>query len=308
MKRSLMRSAVVALVVLAMTASALPAGAGASRTRPKGSAARPGSGHPVSVSGQVTRGSAPTRVSGRATYGYYDHRYSVSYPGSYWWYWGWPYYYGYWWWGWPYPYAYYPGQERPRPQTGPALVETDVQPKKSDVVLDGALVGQARDYNGSWDVLWLEPGVHSIEFRREGYMTLRLYLDARAGGQYRITERLEKGEGLDPRSMEQPPERPQEPVATELRPGGPGEARRAETALEQGLLRIEASPADAAVYLDGEFLARADELGRMHGALPVALGRHLIEVVRPGFEGQRTEVQVDAEKPVKVTIDLSPRR
>jgi len=296
-------------MVAALAASALPAGAGASRTRPRGSSAQPAAGRSVAVSGQVTRGSAPTRVSGRATYGYSTgHSYPVSYPYSYWWYWGWP-YYGYsWYWGWPYPYyGYYPAPQRPYLQGDPAFVETDVRPKKAELVLDDTPVGQARDYNGSWDVLLLKPGVHSLEFRYDGYMTLRLYVDARAGGRYRITERLEKGEGLDPRSMAEPPEPPPEAVNAEARDEAPQGAGRLELGLAQGLLRIHASPPDAAVYLDGEFLARADELARMHGALPVAAGRHVVEVVRPGYDGQRVDVQVGAEEPATVTVDLVRR-
>lgn len=307
MRRSVSRLALVALVVAAVTVTGLPFVAGAGRTRPRGSAAEPAGGPAAAVSGQVSRGSAPTRVSGKATYGYYGTVYGYPYyPSSYWWYWGWPYSYAYWgYWGWPYYYGYYPASARPRLQTDPAVVETDVRPKKADVVLDGAPVGQARDYNGSWDVLVVKPGLHALEFRHPGYMTLRVYLDAAAGGHYRIADRLERGEGLDPRSMERPPDRAEEPAGRRIRGTVPEESGR--EALAQGLLRISASPPDAAVYLDGEFLARADELARMHGALPVAVGRHVIEVVRPGFEGRSVDVQVDANEPAKVSIDLSPR-
>ncbi len=63
-------------------------------------------------------------------------------------------------------------------------------------------------------------------------------------------------------------------------------------------------PPDAAVYLDGEFLARASELSRLHGSLPVARGPHTIEVVRPGFESRAVDVDVEGEMPVRVEIDL----
>lgn len=70
------------------------------------------------------------------------------------------------------------------------------------------------------------------------------------------------------------------------------------------MLRLRVSPPDAAVYLDGEFLARADELARLHGAIPVAAGLHVVEVVRPGFEGETREIDVTGDRPVELTLAL----
>ena len=74
--------------------------------------------------------------------------------------------------------------------------------------------------------------------------------------------------------------------------------------LKRGLLRLEVHPADAAVYLDGEFLARADELNRLHGAIPVAQGVHAVEVVRPGYVGQTVNVEVGGDEPAKFRVEL----
>jgi hypothetical protein len=178
----------------------------------------------------------------------------------------------------------------------PGAVETDVKPRKSAVLVDGVEVGQARDFNGNWDILFLEPGARSLEFRHPGYMTLRLVVEIESGGYYRIKDRLTKGEGEDPRSMEPPP--PEE--MPEPRPTVPAER----ATIEQGMLRIEARPRDAAVYLDGEFLAGAGELARLHGALPVASGRHVVEVVRPGYTAEKREIVVEAGGTAKVAIDL----
>ena len=119
-----------------------------------------------------------------------------------------------------------------------------------------------------------------------------------------------EGEGLDPRSTGPPPEEP----AVEERPAGEpavelsGESPAARDGLlRSGFLRIGAHPADAAVYLDGEFLARADELARLHGALSVAIGTHVIEVVRPGYESQTATVEVSGKEPVRVVVRLRVR-
>jgi hypothetical protein len=180
----------------------------------------------------------------------------------------------------------------------PGAIETDVSPKKAVIQVDGEYVGQARDYNGRWNLLWLDAGEHVLEFRKNGYMTLRRYIDVQAGRHARIAERMEKGEGLDPRSTE-PPEIAAAPPPQSLSPRDPPQG-----SLRRGSLRLEIGPSDAAVYLDGDFLARASELSRLHGAIPVARGQHTIEVVRPGFTSRTVDVDVEGEMPIRVEIDL----
>ena len=149
--------------------------------------------------------------------------------------------------------------------------------------------------------MWLDPGVHVLEFSKDGYKTLRRAVDVKAGMHARIAEQMDKGEGLDPRSTEPVPVPAADPIGTA--PSG-GREEAPVGSLRRGLLHLEIGPPDAAVYLDGEFLARASELSRLHGALPVANGTHRIEIVRPGFESRTLEVDVEGEEPLRVEIDL----
>jgi hypothetical protein len=174
-----------------------------------------------------------------------------------------------------------------------------VTPKKAEIHMDGSFVGQARDYDGRLNVLWVEPGKHTFEFSRDGYMTLRRHVDVRAGMRLQFAEALQKGEGIDPRSTEAPP-----PTVASERPATAPPPRVDRGSLERGLLHLGVEPADAAVYLDGEFLARADELASLHGALPVARGRHTVEVVRPGYTSRTMEIDVSGEQAVRVEIAL----
>ena len=295
--------------------------AGYARGAPAG-AARYGHRAPTRASGS-RHYTAPRIASGRATYGYRHglgrfpyhgyHRYPYYgyYPYFYGYY-GYPGFYGYW--GWPYLYgglyvsvggayggggAYY---------GGPVVIKTRVQPKHSSVSLDGVAVGQARDYSGTWDKLRVDPGRHVLEFSAPGYQTLRLELDARPGGRFTIEEQLREGQGLGPRST---PERPREqakPAAEpefRYRPETPAAAPQPQ-GLQRGFLKIAVEPPDAAVYLDGEFLARADELARLHGAIPVAQGPHVLEVVRPGFRNRTIDIEVQGREPVEVRLELEP--
>ncbi len=173
-----------------------------------------------------------------------------------------------------------------------AAVETDVRPKRAQVRVDGQLVGQARDFNGPWDLLLLRPGVHMLELSAPGHMSLEIALDAERGGYYHIRESLLKGSGKDPRSSENVPT-----VA-----GSPREPPQGR--LTAGRLHLHIEPADAAVYLDGEFLARAGELTRLHGALSVALGEHTVEVTRPGYVNETRVLIVEPDEPTHFRIVL----
>lgn len=303
MARTVSKSLVAgAMAALLLAVAAVPADAGAPRTRPGGSKASSSSGS--------SGGGGKARASGRASYGHGRHHYRGHYGYGHYGYhghWGYPYYalgfwpYGYW--GTWHPRAYpvrIPGGVY---ENARAVLETDVRPRKAEVRVDEHFVGQARDFNGRWDRLWLEPGQHMIEFRADGYMTLRRYVDLDPAGYLQITDRLQKGEGLDPRSTEKPPSRA--PASAKQRPPRPPVPGT--ESLKRGLLRLEVRPGDAAVYLDGSFLARGDELARLHGALPVARGVHTVEVVRPGYTAQSREVEISEDRPVRLVIELEPR-
>ena len=71
---------------------------------------------------------------------------------------------------------------------------------------------------------------------------------------------------------------------------------------------MKVSPADAAVYLDGAYFARADELARLRGAIPLVLGTHTVEVVRPGYESRKVDVEIAEGKPAELSLDLERNR
>lgn len=254
-----------------------------------------------------TPSGAPGVARGRATYGY-GHS-GGTYP-PYWWdgYWGWGGYWGagsYWgwpYWGWPYtaPAVVVPGGAA---QAGlpelPAVLETAVSPKSATVRLDGEEIGKARDWNGAWDALTLPPGVHVLEFSKDGYRTFRAVVELEPGMRFRVERDLAEGEGLDPASDPLPEPAP---VVTSAREPSPAP-------LARGFLHLRVRPSDAAVYLDGRFLASGFELDRLHGAIPVAAGTHRVEVMRPGHRSHVMEVEVapsgDAAT-VEVTLEPEP--
>jgi hypothetical protein len=176
-------------------------------------------------------------------------------------------------------------------------VETGVSPSKAVVVLDGENVGFASDYNGRWDKLTVAPGQHAIAFQQKGYRTLVIAFEARPGATYVFNDALVPGEGEDHRTL------PADVVAAPPQPREPSPAPTA-----TGRLRVHAEPADAAVYLDGEYLALGVELDRIHGALAVTTGTHRLEAVRPGFVSAVRTVEVGGADLATVELTLEPVR
>lgn len=261
---------------------------------------------------------ARTPVQGRAHYGYGGSGYG-GYPGHYPGWYGPLWSYGFWW-GWPsaywdpwwYPTPYVYVERDSAIPVGPALLETDVVPRKARVRLDGEDVGRVKDYNGTWDQLPLREGRHVVEFEADGYQTLRVVLDASAGRRYRVVYALQRGAGLDERSSPDPASLP--PPEPAMAPAGvsavetataPGDLR---LSIPTGFLKLEIAPPDASVYLDGEFFARAEEIARLHGAIPLVSGEHRLEVVRPGFADHEETLTIRPDEATAISVTLTRER
>jgi hypothetical protein len=109
------------------------------------------------------------------------------------WGWGYPGYYGYGYgYGYPSGYAYRDANW--------AAVKTDVAPEEARVYLDGKYIGTADDFDGWPDKLYLRPGHYKLEFRLSGYEPKLLDVDARAGQQLKVDDKLHRG---GPHAMQQ---------------------------------------------------------------------------------------------------------
>jgi hypothetical protein len=285
---------------------AVPRGGGGS-PRASGHATRPSGGSGGARAVAPRQGGGPgahvarTPVSGTAHYGH-GHGYGYGYGhggyyGGYWggwypwwgagYYWGWPYYgYGYYGYGYPYvpPYAIYDGGGgNDVSPDEPASIETDVSPSKAEVLLDGESVGYASDYDGRWDDLKISPGHHTISFAHKGYKTLVVGLEARPGAEYEFKDVLAHGDGEVHREVKQ------------------AAAPKDSTAG----LRIAVTPEDAAVYLDGQYLGLAGELGQIHGALKIDAGEHKLEAVRPGYGSEVRTIGVEPGGVASISFTLT---
>ncbi|MHB8798011.1 MAG: PEGA domain-containing protein [Thermoanaerobaculia bacterium] len=73
---------------------------------------------------------------------------------------------------------------------------------------------------------------------------------------------------------------------------------------ERGRLRFEIEPADAAVYLDDDYVGTGEELAGLRRGVPVAAGKHTVSVVRPGFVTKTIEVEAKQGAAIDVVVEL----
>ena len=81
--------------------------------------------------------------------------------------------------------------------------------------------------------------------------------------------------------------------------GSSGEGWRDDPAL----LIVDATPPDAYVYLDGQFLGAAGELVAL--ALPVPFGSHVVQVAAPGFRPWAQRFVADGSFPTRIRATLA---
>lgn len=84
-------------------------------------------------------------------------------------------------------------------------------------------------------------------------------------------------------------------------PSAPPAERRSDSGLDAGRVRLEVRPNDASVYVDDEFWGNAHETK----VITLRSGRHTIELVRPGFEVERREVDVVRGRTSDVLVELT---
>ena len=211
--------------------------------------------------------------------------------------WGYGGYGGYGWWGgYPYP-AYAPAYGSYAPTVGWA--DTDISPGKARVYLDGEYVGTADDFDGFPSYLTLEPGRHTIAFGMEGYKSISRSVNVHAGQVLSFDAKMQKGvtEGND--EIQLKPQHEEPPAAAppaEQPPAGPG------------YIRVQVTPGDASVYLDGAFFANGDAMARLHGDIRLDAGTHTVEAVRPGYRTARRTVTLAPEERATVTLELEQDR
>jgi hypothetical protein len=208
---------------------------------------------------------------------------------------------------WPraaYPYWYYPVYDNR------AFLRIQVKPDEDDraaVYADGFYAGIVDEYDGVFQSLPLPPGGHSITLYLEGYRTVRHNIYLSPGSTFTLRETLQK---LPPGVRSEPPEVvppvPPPPEGSGRLPATPPKVAGAGVpapgrAASLGTIDLFVQPTDADVTIDGRrWLTNEDG----HYVVQVPIGKHRVEISKPGYRPVRTEIEVRSEEmtPINVTL------
>jgi hypothetical protein len=234
-----------------------------------------------------------------------------------------------WWWPWGpavyggYGYGSYRDSERRG--RGFGALDTDVWPEEAEVWVDGERVGTADDFDGFPSYLWLPEGTYDVVFYLPGYRTLARQYSIYRGVIIDVEDRLERGDAVHPNELQSTStvhrdarlQRNRErEEAARAREGWRERTDRRSAAVEAEDLPVEGAagevarlhlrvtPADASVYLDGNFFGTARELEQLSAGLVLAPGSHRLQVVRPGFRSEEVVFDSDPGEALELRVDL----
>jgi hypothetical protein len=183
---------------------------------------------------------------------------------------------------------------------GHGSIRVFVDPSDTRVYVDGYYAGIVDDFDGLFQRLNISPGTHEIALRLEGYKSHHVRVYLAPGATLKLQYEMEKGSGdtFEDLAGDAPGREGRRPRSYDDARPEVSEGR--EQGAPASVLHLIVRPADASVYVDGEF--RGSGVGAR--SLEVTPGRHRVEVVRPGYGTQDREVDIGPQASTEVTIEL----
>lgn len=140
------------------------------------------------------------------------------------------------------------------------------------VWVDGQYLGYLKELKGSKKILLL-PGAHEITVREDGYHEFTQKIDVRPGEKQTISVKLDKDTQF-----------------------------KLPTVFSD--IKLSVTPDRAAVFVDGQYVGHAGELGGIGKSLQVAPGHRKITVSLPGYQSFTTEVDLAPNQKFQIKTDL----
>jgi hypothetical protein len=173
------------------------------------------------------------------------------------------------------------------------VLHTKVKPEETMVYLNGYYAGEADDFDGIFQGLYVPAGEHTIEFFLEGHRTFSQHLYLNLGDSRDVVHQMER---LRPGEASAPPmaprgraDRPSPPTATGERPASP-----------LGVLTMHIEPSDAEVLIDGE---QTPVLGT-DLVVHLSAGWHDLEIRRTGYVTLKTNIELSAGETTRLNVKL----
>lgn len=179
-----------------------------------------------------------------------------------------------------------------------------VEPDDADVLLNGRLIGLAYEFSTRESALRLASRNNELVLKKRGFVeetvdlgdytsraiTLKIKMKPDTLSAAKTPVREETGkEAYEPKT---------EPVMPL-----PQDQKQQESAAPSTLVRLEVTPADTAIYLNGKFWGIAPETGKI-GTLRLKPGKYLFESFKPGYKPFSREFVVPKQETLDIRINL----
>jgi hypothetical protein len=213
--------------------------------------------------------------------GFYYHPYFGFYYGPY---------YG--------PYYPYPGPFFGHQTFSASAIRTRVRPAEAKVYVNGYYAGEADDFDGFFQRLYVPAGSHEIAFYLEGYVTHVERLHIAPGDTREINFQMVRIPAGSRSEIPIPPRRlPDGWVASPAAPSGDN------TISPYGIVALRVEPSDAVVLIDGEVWL--DSAASPELVVHVPAGWHALEVRKAGYQTFRTEVELTEGGTTRLNVTLN---
>lgn len=179
-----------------------------------------------------------------------------------------------------YPNRYLPSPRWYWPVTLSGRLRLEIDQKDASVYVDGYYVGIVDDFDGFFQHLTLSAGPHTIEVRKPGYVPLAVDVDIPIDQTVTYRDRMVVAR----------------PGETDILPAPltGSEAADAASAWQAtpGDVRLEVTPKDAKVYVDGYYVGSVDDFDGRLQRLTVSAGPHHIVIQANGYEQLEVDLYV----------------
>lgn len=202
-------------------------------------------------------------------------------------------------------------------------VQTKVEPRETEVYVDGHYAGIVDDFDGMFQRLYLPPGEHEILLRLDGHQTYRQNLLINSGRTYKIHHEMRP---LGPGESTEPPPKPEGQVYVDRYPGEtprpgerphPGEETQAPRPREPsrqeserssapsrfGMLSLRVQPPEAQIFIDGELWGTAEGFEEL--VIHLLAGPHQIEIRLEGYAPFASDVDIREGRATSLNVKLN---
>lgn len=198
-------------------------------------------------------------------------------------------------------YGYYPfsvGVAFPGgPKDERGTLRTLVEPRPTEVFIDGYYAGVVDDFDGSFQKLRLEPGPHTITLFLEGHRLYEETVYSSVGSEVKIRHIMEPLEPGEPEPARPGSSAPVPPTPTYAAPASPrapstsgSTGSMGTSTLDYGVLSVRPEPADARVWIEGEPWYVPEDTDRFTLHLPP--GTYELKLEKDGFQSFVTDVEI----------------